>query len=122
MNILTKGDIFNAVDSRIEEVDLTEYWGGSVFIKNLTGSERDVYEMSILEGKGDDDKINLKNARIDLVIMTTYGDSECKELLFTSEDKEKLNEKSARPLNKIFAVSQRLSGLRKEDIEELTKN
>ena len=120
MGILTKDAIFGTDDLVIEKVDLEEFWGGHVFVKTLTGLGRDEYEMSVMASRGEDNEINIQSARIDLVVLTTC-DSD-RNLLFEKEDVERLNQKNAKAINKIFAVAQRLNGLRKEDIEELAKN
>ena len=63
---------------------------------------------------------NLENLRARLVMLTVI-DHEGKRL-FSVKDVEALGKKSAKALDKVFEAAQRLSGLRDEDIEELTEN
>jgi hypothetical protein len=42
--------------------------------------------------------------------------------MFSDQDVTKLGKKSARALDRVFDVSQRLSGITKEDVEDLAKN
>ena len=43
-------------------------------------------------------------------------------LLFSEDQVEQLSAKSAKPVDRLFAVAQRLNGMRDEDVEELAGN
>ena len=116
---LTKEQILSAQDFKTEEVEVEE-WGGSVIIKSLTAKERDRFEASMIEGRGKDRKTNLENLRARLVAKTAVDEQG--NLLFSEKDVDALGEKNAAAIDKVFAVAQRLSKLRPEDVEELTKN
>ena len=47
MTILTRDQILQANDLVTETVEVPE-WGGSVFVKSLTGVERDQFEAAIV--------------------------------------------------------------------------
>ena len=118
--VLSRDEILNASDQVIEEVYIPA-WGGCVFIKSLTGSERDRFERDIVEwkGKGKNTKAEMKdNIRAKLVVLTVI-DPETKQLLFTRADVAALGEKNASALDAIFSKAQELSKLSDEDIEEL---
>jgi len=117
--MLSREDILNVTDIEIEEVEVPE-WGGTVFVKGLTGTERDAYESSMIENRGKNRAMNLENLRAKLAVMTIC-DQEGKRL-FTERDVKKLGEKSASALQRVFKVAQRLSGLTEEDVDELSKN
>ncbi len=120
MNFLTKEDILNANDLKVEEVKVPE-WGGSVLVRTLTGAERDDFEISVYrEDRGTDNQENFRNFRSKLTALTVV-DSEGKRL-FTSEDVALLGRKNASALDRVFAMAQKLAGLRPRDVEELTKN
>lgn len=119
MAILTRDAILQAKDLPKELVAVPE-WGGEVYVRALTGAERDSFEQSMLEQKGKSSKMNLKNVRAKLVALTVVDEDE--KRLFSDDDVKFLGNKSAAALNRIFEVAQRLSGLRPEDVEELTKN
>jgi hypothetical protein len=116
MNILTKDAILNADDLQTETVSVPE-WGGEVIVKTLTGMERDEFENSIL---GDTEKPDITNVRAKAVALSVVDQSG--DRLFSPEDVLKLGKKNGRALDRIFAVVQRLNGLRKKDMEELIKN
>jgi hypothetical protein len=115
---LTRDAILAAKDIQIEEVAVPE-WDGKVFVKGMTGSERDKFEASIVEFRGTSQKMNLSNVRALLASLTVCDKSGIH--LFTEADVIALGEKSAGALQRIFNVARRLSGLSPADVEELTK-
>lgn len=119
MALLSRDAILQAQDLPTERVEVPE-WGGEVIVRGLTAAERDQFEQSIVEARGKDTRVNLRNIRAKLVALCVV-DEEGKRL-FKDEDAELLGRKSAVALNRIFEVAQRLSGLRPEDVEELAGN
>ena len=117
--LLSKDAILGAADVVTEEVAVPE-WGGDVLVRGLTGSERDAFESESVQTNGRNTKMNLRNVRARLVVLSVV-DEEGKRL-FGFHDIEQLGEKSARALDRIFAVAMRLSGLREGDVEELAEN
>ena len=116
---LTKEQILSAQDFKTEEVEVPE-WDGKVRVKSLTAKERDRFEAGMIEGRGKDRKTNLENLRARLVAKTVVDEQG--NLLFSEKDVDALGEKNAAAIDTVFAVAQRLSKLRPEDVEELTKN
>ncbi|WP_461369485.1 hypothetical protein [Candidatus Darwinibacter acetoxidans] len=119
LKILTRDAILQAEDLPRELVEVPE-WGGCVYVRALTGAERDAFEASVVEQRGKSTKMNLRNIRAKLVALTAV-DEEGKRL-FTDDDAALLGKKSAAALDRVFDVAQRLSGLKDEDVEELAKN
>lgn len=119
MALLDKNAILQAQDLPHEDVYVEE-WQGTVRVRGLTGAERDAFEASVVETRGKSVKANIKNIRAKLVALTVIDDKGNR--IFSEKDVEQLGQKSAIALNKVFEVSQRLSGLRPEDMEELSKN
>jgi len=117
---LTRDDIMAINDLPCEDVLIPEWGNRYVRVRGLTGAERDQFEQSIVEARGKDTRVNLRNIRAKLVALCVV-DEEGKRL-FKDEDAELLGRKSAVALNRIFEVAQRLSGLRPEDVEELAGN
>lgn len=117
--MLTRAEILKVTDLQTDVVSIPE-WGGDVLVRGLTGKERDQFESSIVEMKGKVQSVNLANVRAKLVSLCVVGEDG--ERLFGDSDAEELGKKSARALQRIFEVAQKLSGLSGEDIEELTKN
>lgn len=90
-----------------------ERWGVSVFVRTMTGSERDRFEA---EYRRDE----LKDFRAKLAVFTVCD--VCGELLFTPADIPALAAKSASALQQIFDVALKLNAITKGDVEELEKN
>ena len=117
--LLNKEQILQIEDLPFEDVEIPE-WDGMVRVRTMTGTERDAFEESIVDFKNKDRKTNFQNLRAKLVAKTVIDENG--NLLFTDEDVIKLGKKSAKALDRIFEVAQRLNGLGQKDIEELTKN
>lgn len=118
-NYLTRESILAANDIQRDEVDVPE-WGGMVLVQGLSGKERDELEASLIQGKGKNANVNLKNLRAKLVARSVV-DIEGKRV-FADADIEALSKKSGLALNRVYEVAQRLSGITQEDVDELTKN
>ncbi len=114
--MLTKKQILEAQDRQIEVVLVPE-WGGEVFVRNITGYERDAIEASVAGTEG---KADLRNYRAK-VLSRAICDPEGKRV-FDDEDVVALGNKSGLVLNRIYEVAQRLNGMRAEDVEETAKN
>ena len=117
--VLGRDAILGAEDLVTEQVEVPE-WGGIVYLRTMTGAERDAWEERQLVGRGRSRRVNLENIRASLVaqvVMDAEGNR-----LFARADIPALGAKSARALDRIFAAAQRLNGLTAEDIEELAGN
>jgi len=112
---LTKKQILSADDLPKEKVEVPE-WGGHVFVRTLTGAERDRFEQTLLDGKN----VNMANVRARLVVLTAIGDDG--KRIFADTDANALGEKSASALDRVYGVAQRLNGLTAADVEDLAKN
>lgn len=118
---LTAEDILNANDETVEAVMVPE-WGGRVWVRGLTGAERDAFEESILEGRGRNRQVNLRNFRAKLVAAAAIKSRDDKTRLFTDPAQvAQLGQKNARALERVFEKAQELAGLREEDVNELTQ-
>jgi hypothetical protein len=119
MGTLSKEAILSASDIDYEVVDVPE-WGGKVRIKTLTGDERDAYEQSLIDQRGNVLGPKLAGAQARLVALTAVDDEGNR--LFADSDVKALGAKSAQALNRVFEVSMRLSRLTQQDVEELVGN
>jgi len=119
MAILTKKDILEIKDIEIERVEVPE-WGGDVFVKGMTGLERDTFEASIVQQRGKDARVNMVNIRAKLAAQTICDEGGVR--LFTDKDIRLLGAKSANALQRVFDVAQRLSGITEGDVDELAEN
>ncbi len=116
---LTRDDIFDIQDIEIESLDVPE-WGGMLYVKGMTGTERDRFEASIIDKPGKNARVKMDNIRAKLCAETICDEQGVK--LFTPGDIKKLGEKSAAALQRVFDVAQRLSGITEEDIDELAED
>jgi hypothetical protein len=117
--MLTRDQILESNDIQEEIVEVPE-WGGTVTVRGMTGDERDKFESTVMHGKGKNIQLNWRSIRAKLVANTVVnGDG---GRMFSDQDVTKLGKKSARALDRVFDVSQRLSGITKEDVEDLAKN
>lgn len=114
--MLTREQILNADDLTKQEVAIPE-WGGSVFVRSMTAAERDAYESSLLDKKGN---VNYKDARASLVVVSCCDESG--KALFSKTDIKLLSAKNAAAVDRLFSVAQKINGMTVEDMEELTKN
>jgi hypothetical protein len=116
---LTKEQILGASDIEIKKVDVPE-WGGFVYVKGMTGKERDIFESMVLEKKGSNPKVNLENIRTKLAVMSICDKDGTK--IFNDKEINELGDKSGKALDRVFNIASKLSGLSKEDVDELAKN
>lgn len=116
MALLNKQDILDIKDIEIEKVEVPE-WGGFVFVKGMTGMERDSFEASIVQQRGKDARVNMVNIRAKLAAQTICDEEGVR--LFNDKDIHALGKKSANALQRVFDVAQKLSGITGDDVEEL---
>jgi ApbE superfamily uncharacterized protein (UPF0280 family) len=112
--ILDKAQILGADDLKIETVPVPE-WGGTVCVRNLRGWERDKFDQDV---GGAVDKTHARAKLVSMALCDKSGAS----LGFTEEDAIALSDKSAAPLDRLFVVVCKSSGIGKQDVEELEKN
>lgn len=112
-----RDQILAAEDLQREAVDVPEWGGLSVYVRTLTGAERDAYESDII---GTDGKVKRDNIRAKLLVRTVVD--ETGERVFTDADVDALSKKSGSALVRLFDKAQRLNALTKGDVAELEKN
>lgn len=111
-----KDKILAAKDLKIEAVECPE-WGVTVYVRVMTGSQRDAYEFALSTRQktgqlGD-------NFRADLLAKTLCD--ERGELVFSESDVSALGGKNAIVLERLVRVARRLNKL-EEDPETAAKN
>lgn len=106
---LTKEQILSAPDMQLEEVEVPE-WGGSIFVRPMSGIDRDAMEAFVIERN---ESLGPK-AAVEQIRAWSIARTTCTEdgtLLFSKEDIPELNKKNSAALDRIFKVIRRLSGL-----------
>lgn len=119
---LGREDILNASDIEIESVEVPE-WGGVVFVKGMTGTERDAFEASLAmpdRKPGEIATADLRDLRAKLCVQTMCDEGG--KLIFSDKDVEALGKKSAAALQHVFKVAQRLSGIGEDDLEDMKES
>ena len=115
---LSKDQILAAEDIPTKDVEVPE-WGGSVRMRGLTGSERDAYESSLFQQRGEKRILRTENARARLVAMCIVDEDG--ERMFSDAEVKDLGRKSGKVLDRLFDEARKLSGLTAEDVEELAE-
>lgn len=93
-------------------------WGGSVILREMTGKERDRYEQSLMEIKGNVARPSLDNVRarlVSLCIVDQNGDP----LFVTKQEIATLGNMSAKGLDRVYEKCQEMNGLDAGAVEEL---
>jgi hypothetical protein len=124
-NFLTKDLLLQRDDLKIEKVELTR---GYVFVREMTGSEKDRWEQSMLKQKPNGNKnaaieyeTTLEDFRAKLAVVTMCDADG--NLLFEAKDIKALNKAmSATNMEKIVEVAQRLNAISQKDKDEILKN
>jgi hypothetical protein len=117
MNILTKDAILSVDDLPRETVHVPE-WGGDVYVRTMSGTERDAFEASLIRRDGGQDS-RMENVRARLVALTLCDPGGTR--LFGDDEIVVLGRKSARALDRVFAVAQRLNGIGTEQVDATKK-
>ena len=123
--ILTREALLQRDDLKIEKVELSR---GHVFVREMTGSEKDIWEQSMLKQKPTKDKTKaveyettLEDFRAKLAVVTVCDEDGT--LLFTPADVKTLNKMmSATNIERIVAVAQRINAVTEQDKDDILKN
>ena len=118
MKALTREQILGADDLKTESVKVPE-WGGQVVVRELTGTERDTWESSVVKTNGTRVTIDSQNMRAKLAALCIVDDDG--KRLFTEKDVVKLGKKSAAALDRVTDVARRLSRIGEDELEKLGK-
>ena len=113
---MDRESILSASDTpKLEAIDVAE-WGGKVYIKVMSGSERDRWEIDATHS------IRSKNLNIRAILcVLTVCDKDGKRI-FKDDDAQALGEKSSIILDKVFQVARRVNKLTDDDLQELEGN
>ena len=124
MPLLTRKQLLEKELLQVVKVDL----GGDdfIYVKQMTGRDRDRFEQSILKEKEDEKgkvtyERSLEDFRAKLAVLTVCDEKG--ELLFRPEDYSTLSANmSANRLEKIITKAQKLNRISEQDREKLVKN
>ena len=112
---LSADAILAADDIVTEAVDCPE-WGVKVWIKGMSGAERDAFEQSIRR-RGE---LDLTNARAKLLVRVIVNENGTR--IFADSHAPALGKKSSLVINRLYEVAARLSGMSDEEQEAMEGN
>lgn len=132
MTLLTRAQIVAAQDFRTEDIDVPE-WGGVLRVRALSGRERSLLEKMFGLGKDAAARpvaVNPSRAVAPEPTWTNWRSwlvansavDENMKPVFTPTDVDALGDRSAAPLDRIANVVLRISGISKEEQEEMGKD
>lgn len=116
--ILGREEILAVDDLQVEYLEVPE-WGGAVYVRGMTGTERDKFESSIIIQRGKEAKVDTRDIRAKMAALCICDEKG--NNIFTPQDIAALGKKSVGALQRVYAVAQRLSAITDEDIEELAE-
>ncbi len=112
---LSKDDIL-ATDLPRIEVQVPE-WNGSVFVRQMTSTEKDAYETEMYQARKKQEGSELINLRARNLIRTISDENNTR--VFEDSDVDALGEKSGLILDRLFDASEELNETTEEGITEL---
>lgn len=116
---LNKAELTAKAKLREEEVHVGDV--GPLLVRELSGGDRDAYELSVLVKKGKDYETNLKDVRAKL-IQRSLIDPDTDKPMYGPDELAELNALPASIMTALFDACQRLNRFTKDDIEDLAKN
>lgn len=113
--LLTKEQILAADDRASVETHVPE-WGGSVYVRVMSGTERESFER---EWTTTEEKL-LPQYKVKMLKKCLCDDKGA--ALFTNDDLAALGEKNALVIDRLFNQCMKLNGFQKDAVEEAAKN
>ena len=107
---LSKAKILAAKDVKLSDAVPVPEWGGDVYIRTISGTERDKFEEAYSEQK-------MKAFRIRFLVMTLSDESG--ERLFADSDMDALGNKSSVVINRLFDKAWQHSAFTDEAVDAL---
>jgi len=111
-----RDEILAASDLPQEAVVVPEWGGVTVYVRTLTGAERDEYEGFMFLAKG----ASYRNMRAKLLSLALRD--EAGNAIFSAADVEALGGKSSVPIDRLADIARDLSGLHDDAAEEAEGN
>jgi hypothetical protein len=116
--MLTRESILSQTNLPTESVTIPE-WGGDVFVKTMSGTDRDAFEGTHLAARKSGGETTA-NIRARLAVFTVCDASGA--LLFKPEDADALGKTHAKALDRVFDVARKLNAIGAEEEKELEGN
>lgn len=124
MTLLNFDSIVATQDKEYEDVEVPE-WGGTVRIAAMSGTDRDRWELSMMQADESSErgfKMNFDAySRVRLVALCLVDDN-FQRVFVTDKQVEALGQKSGAVMDRLYNVAQRVNGITDADIDDLEKN
>ena len=121
MSMIDKQAIFAADDLRLEEVPVPEWPCGTLYVRMMTGIERDQWEGLVQKRtNGNGNSIDLVGIRALLVALTAVDQDGNR--VFDEDDVDQLQSKNSAVLDRIAGVAMSSNGIGEKDIGDLKKS
>lgn len=126
---LTREAILNSHDIKVESVEIPE-WNGVVWVKALSGEERDEFENGLFNTKRvrnargkvtEKRELNMRKVRARLAVLVCVKSQTDLTPLFSKNDIDKLASKNGAALDKIYDAATRLAGMTQEELDDIEK-
>ena len=116
----TKDAILAVRDLNHQDVYVEE-WELTVRIRELTGTERGLFDKSVTQVTASKDgnfdvQVEAHKLRLSLVALTLVDESN--ERIFSEDEMHSLGEKSSKVITRLYEISSKLSGLSADSAEE----
>lgn len=108
--MLTREMILGADDLPRKEIEVPE-WGGSIYVRALSGAERVVFERVVFSDAATDESVMAQ-------LVALCAVDEKGERLFSEADVEALNQKNAKALSRVANAAILFNALSAEGVEE----
>lgn len=120
MTTLSAADILRVDDKKLQQLEVPE-WGGAVWIRTMTATERDAFEQEFVDlRQGKTKSGTVANVRAKFAARILCDGNGAR--LFEDKDIPELGRKSASALDRVFDAGMKLNGFSKADVEELAGN
>lgn len=116
---LTEDQVLAADDRCIERVEVPE-WGGVLYARVVEGAELDAFQQSLHKGQGKDQWLDMANFRARFVQLVACDKH--RKPVFSVARTVELGKKSARALDRVFTVGQRINGLTEAEMKDIRGN
>ena len=120
MSFLTRDEILKIDDLKREAVDIPE-WGGSIYVRELTGAERS--ELFALWKQDESDEKQVQDSfAITVATVRLTACAEDGKPLFNADDILRIRNLNAKVLDKIYKEAAKINGFGADGIKEAKKN
>jgi len=113
---LSRDDILKAQDFRTDEVDVSEEWGGTVLVRELSAAEADKIGFSMADKQGNVDLSKAEGLAVRIVALGVVDEKH--KRVFTKSDVAALGKRSRIAINHVATRIMQLTGLVSEPDED----